>query len=779
MNRSTKFCIEWTDLSYAVDERQVSFKAPFNLSVKKQKKTILQSQSGCLQSGTLTALMGPSGAGKTTLLNCLTARIKTGWNGSIMFKSNLDGSQDNSDADLKMAFVPQKDHLYDQLTVRETIRFAIRFKNISKNMSIDEREKRVEKTASDLNLISCLDTKVSKLSGGQAKRVSVAVELVSTPNFLVLDEPTSGLDSTNALIIMKVIKRLLDRDAISGDIEQVVPPIICSIHQPSFECLKLFDQIYLLSECGEKIFFDSPVSVPPFLKSAGMALPDHCNPADYMLDLCYRQVSASDADQKSEGAKSGEAEVEFDGFENQSFQVKYKPEENSDPNAIIGGAQHYHQRSFDESKFEVVTLSNNNDRDIYLVKKSIIEAANETQRNLRSTNWYSFLLLLLYRNLSVLKSSPAPLAIRLIFCFINLIIPFMYNHSLGSHDGCWDSILEEDHSIKNKSILDLIVQMPKDGDKSTSYVRRMEQVGDNVTFILMMTNFALYFHCLITVSVIPIEAKIIQKEIYNNWYTINSYIAGRFIFFLPLMMIQISIFVIVSFLVSNQIFGIERWSLAIASFIFQAWIAEMVGVTIGAFLPGNVIASTILAIIYSFPIIVFGGYFVRVASAHDFVSWFMWVSQLRHAFEAALISVYGLGRCSSEDGTAITANDMSSPQKMMERFFSDYDISHRDAKFISPILGIPNDYCVAEVINATRDYLGLHHYDSSDTSDYDSGYNSFESDAEVVDESLYSFPMTSFGLHDNDLYRCFYWLVFLTLCYIAMAVFSVRRLIKN
>lgn len=106
---------------------------------------------------------------------------------------------------------------------------------------------------------------------------------------------------------MNVIKRLLDKDAISGDVKQVPPSIICSTHQPSFECLKLFDQIYLLSECGEKMFCDSPLSVPSYLISAGMALPDHCNPADCMLDLCYRQVSASDADKECEGAKSGEA----------------------------------------------------------------------------------------------------------------------------------------------------------------------------------------------------------------------------------------------------------------------------------------------------------------------------------------------------------------------------------------------------------------------------------------------------------------------------------------
>lgn len=79
MSASCQFRIEWNNLSYSVDERHVTYEPPFNLKIKKDKKKILQPQSGTLLSGTLTALMGPSGAGKTTLLNCLTARIKTGW----------------------------------------------------------------------------------------------------------------------------------------------------------------------------------------------------------------------------------------------------------------------------------------------------------------------------------------------------------------------------------------------------------------------------------------------------------------------------------------------------------------------------------------------------------------------------------------------------------------------------------------------------------------------------------------------------------------------------
>lgn len=272
--------------------------------------------------------------------------------------------------------------MFDQLTVRETINIAMRFKNINTRMNTDQRHKRVEKTASDLNLTSCLDIKVSKLSGGQCKRLSVAVELVSTPNVLVLDEPTSGLDSTNALMVMTVIKRLItDQD----DTDKIKPAIICSIHQPSFECLKLFDRIYLLSEKGEKMYFDSPIQVPSYLKSQGMMLPDHCNPADYLLDLCYKPLASASGIQLASHNRSIRDNDDV-GKDNLAFDIKFSSnsdqERISDQDKSILGDAIYHHRSFDESQFEIVTLDNNNDG--YQIAKSDIDAAEETQSNLKS-----------------------------------------------------------------------------------------------------------------------------------------------------------------------------------------------------------------------------------------------------------------------------------------------------------------------------------------------------------------------------------------------------------
>ena len=475
-----------------------------------------------------------------------------------------------------------------------------------------------------------------------------------------------------------------------------------------------------------------------FLKYQGVTLPDFGNPADYLLDICYRDTMAS------QNISSEISDNNFGGNNNLAFVAEEK----------------YFHRNFDESDFKIVTLDNKDAN----IAKSAVDAAEETRRNLKSADWYSFIILLLYRNWIILKSSPAPLIIRIGFVLSNLLIPLNYNHPLGSHDGCWSTIFRND-PWKNKSIFDLI---SPGGDEGDSYVREMGKVTDNILFLQISTSMLLHFHVLITVSMIPTEIKIIQKEISNYWYTINSYIISRLLFSFPIMVIQTTIFVTIAFLSSSQLMEINRLALAILSYVLQAWIAEMAGVAIGSFFPGNVMTSTIVAIMYSLPIIVYGGYFVRVASASFFVSWLMWISQIRHGFEAIIIIVYGFGRCDSERGTAFTADDMNSPAKMMERFFVDYDITFKDSPFISPVLGLRDEFCLAEVINGTRDYLGVNYSD-----------NGAEENDLIADESSFSYPMSSFGLHDSDLHRSFSCLAAITACTFIVAVISVRRLIKN
>jgi len=237
-----------------------------NLTVKtKTGKVILNNLNLHAKKGEVLAIMGPSGSGKTTLLDLLTQNIR----------SNLDYDGIlNAQGSIK--YVPQEDFLHGFYTVREYLNhyISLTYKDIS-----DEDRKEIIKTNAELTgLTSALDTKVGDvfrkgLSGGQKRRLSIALELVSKPDILILDEPTSGLDSMSAFHIVEVMEKLT-KEGIC---------VICTLHQPSSQIWALLDKILLLAR-GHICYWGTPERAQTFFESTGKAMPSHnYNPADYYL----------------------------------------------------------------------------------------------------------------------------------------------------------------------------------------------------------------------------------------------------------------------------------------------------------------------------------------------------------------------------------------------------------------------------------------------------------------------------------------------------------------
>ena len=200
----------WNNLTFEVNKKTWTMKGRVT-----ETKKILKPQNGEIVAGTLTALMGPSGAGKSTLLNCLTGRYVTGVKGSIEVTCRGPKAQ------ATIAMVPQHDDLFRTFTVRETFVFASRMKNLGTDVDHEEEAMLVMEY---LNLESCAETKVSRCSGGQVKRVCIGNELISHPDILVLDEPTTGLDSSTAAQCIQLLRRLTDA-------KENPPAIVATIHQ--------------------------------------------------------------------------------------------------------------------------------------------------------------------------------------------------------------------------------------------------------------------------------------------------------------------------------------------------------------------------------------------------------------------------------------------------------------------------------------------------------------------------------------------------------------------
>jgi ABC-type multidrug transport system ATPase subunit/pSer/pThr/pTyr-binding forkhead associated (FHA) protein len=191
----------------------------------------------------LVGLMGPSGAGKTTVLRALNG-YRAPSTGSVLF--NGQDLYSHYDAfRLQLGYVPQDDIMHRELTVGEALYYSARLR-LPRDFSDAELRARIRTVTSDLEIQHVEDTRIGSagagISGGQRKRVALAMELLTDPSVLFLDEPTSGLSSEDALLVMKLLRKLAD----SGK------TIVLVLHQPSLEIFQLMDNLAVVSKDAGK-----------------------------------------------------------------------------------------------------------------------------------------------------------------------------------------------------------------------------------------------------------------------------------------------------------------------------------------------------------------------------------------------------------------------------------------------------------------------------------------------------------------------------------------------
>ena len=207
--------------------------------------------------GKLIAIMGASGAGKTTLLNVLSGMNKPS-SGSIEINGyNL--YEDNDKVEGVIGFIPQDDLLIEELTVFQNLYYSAKLCFRDKNKA--ELTKLVDKTLKNLGLLERKHLKVGSplnklISGGQRKRLNIALELIREPSILFVDEPTSGLSSRDSENVMDLLREL----ALKGKLIYVV------IHQPSSDIYKMFDKVIVLDTGGYQVYYGNPIESVMYFK---------------------------------------------------------------------------------------------------------------------------------------------------------------------------------------------------------------------------------------------------------------------------------------------------------------------------------------------------------------------------------------------------------------------------------------------------------------------------------------------------------------------------------
>ncbi|GLV33102.1 uncharacterized protein CBL_10449 [Carabus blaptoides fortunei] len=601
-----KVDLAFTDLKYTVRQG-------------KNTKTILKDVSGRLRSGELTAIMGPSGAGKSTLLNILTGYKTSGVMGSI----TMNGHERNLSQFRKLsAYIMQDNQLHANLTVDEAMSVAASLKIGEK--PIDERDDIITEILETLGLFEHRKTMTSSLSGGQKKRLSIALELVSNPPIMFFDEPTSGLDSSSCFQCISLLKTLA-----SGG-----RTIICTIHQPSARLFEMFDHLYTLAE-GQCVYQGSTKQLVPFMKTLGLHCPSYHNPASFIIEVScgeYGDNNRKLVNAIANGQNDIRTEYSFpavtgmDGLNNAG--TKSLNDNNVPPSAPAERSVNESSNS-DVDKFADSKKGNTNGN--LLLQNAMNVVAKEKQNTVMipiendkpADNPCSALL-----DDSICVPQPRYGTSELKQFFILLKRNLLFSR----RDWTLMYLRLFAHILVGLLIGGLYFNIGNDGAKVLS----------NLGFLFFNMLFLMYTSMTITILSFPLEMPVLLKENFNRWYSLRSYYLAITLSDIPFQTVFCIIYITIVYFMTSQPLEFFRYGMFLGACLLVSFVAQSVGLVVGAAM--NVQNGVFLAPVMSVPFLLFSGFFVSFDAIPVYLRWITYLSYIRYGFEGTALATYSFGR---------------------------------------------------------------------------------------------------------------------------------------
>ncbi|KAH8412498.1 hypothetical protein KR009_002667 [Drosophila setifemur] len=599
--------IEFSDVRYQVKK----FSFPERKFVSKE---ILHGLNGSFRSGELTAIMGPSGAGKSTLLNVMSGFCATGVSGNIRVNGK-DMAPSSERFRQLLCYIHQDDLLRPQLMVGEIMLMAAHLKlgfKVTKAYKLDL----IKHILSLLGLDHRYNVHTGKLSGGQKKRLAIALELISNPPVLYLDEPTTGLDSSSCSSCVALLKKLASQGH----------TIVCTIHQPSALIFEMFDKLYTVVD-GHCMYQGPVPELVPFLANQQLVCPSYHNPADYLLEVAvgehqrdlnelihaankkyyedvdrYRYMSSSDMSRLVATIKGNIAgktlskssqdlpTVALAQFSSYDY-VKPAPQELAleEIKALSGPIEMAGQ---DHVGKKPKTLANAS------------ELAKPTSHaNNNSASFLMQYLLLMQRILICAKRNYFLLLARIVsHIFIGVIFGYLYMN------------------VGNNA----------------------QSVLGNYVYLYGSTLLLVYTGKMAVVLTFPLEIDMLTREHFNRWYKLGPYFLSLISFEIPFQSFCTALYIVISVhLTGNDCVDSYRIYYFMLLGIMASLSAQAWGFFVGATLPTKlaVFLGPILAVMFS----VFG-FCTRYIDITPLFRWMWHVSYFRAGFHGALNAIYGMDR---------------------------------------------------------------------------------------------------------------------------------------
>lgn len=638
-----QFEIEWANLSLEFQKKWYQKLSLSNLltgseSNKPEKpRMILKGVDGRIKSGEITAILGPSGAGKTSLLNSLFGKYRTSIQGSI----KVTGAP--SKKHLTVCTIPQSDFLIGYLTTEESLWFASRLKNCEDDFNHDRN---IERVIELLGLQRCRHTRINKLSGGQYKRVSIAQEMLSSPDILVLDEPTSGLDSLTCYRTVKVLRDLVE----ASKAHNLVNPmsIILTIHQPHREVLDLFHSVYVMAVGGQTLFQGAPAEMEDAInKYSGTTMPAQgYNPASFMVELASEEYGRKPIDSlvtKQRERFRSTTKHKYDFLDSSKSE---KDSTYGSSNNLSGSKKGdstitlYPLDGKGKDKYVDIDLGESKGGSNYSNVGKDIDSRIMTPRSGKNSDGVFWRHVNLMSKRCFLSNTRDPLLFTIrvgAHIFIPLIVALIYGPKMGIPNGC--PFYKPEINLLEYASMGLEEIQEKHDDIRIQF----QNVG---------LHFMVYYAfglCMLAFTAIsfPLIMHVLIKEIRNGWYSLSTFIIGKMIAELPMAIILPPISVGIIYVMTGQPSSYLQWRYCIQSLILilLVMIAEAKGLVFGAICMNSMQTAVFAASVSTVPFILLSGFLIRIREVPYILQHFAHFSYFKHSVEALIITRYGFGMC--------------------------------------------------------------------------------------------------------------------------------------